>query len=232
MNKQRDPEVRTAGDSAVLVVFGDEISRELYGRVRALAAALTRDAVEGIGELVPSYAALMIHFDTLTLSLDQVREIVLARTDQPPQPENGEYRLRVLPTVFGGAYGPDLPDSARRLGLSEEDLIRLFTEATYTVYMLGHTPGNPYMGGLPPRLALPRLERPRERVPAGTVALAHQATVYPFTAPGGWRWLGRTSVKLFDPTQDPPNHLDADDRVRFAPVSEGEYLELGGEKCP
>ena len=231
MSQRSAPDVVPAGDAAVLAVFGEEISPDLYARVRALAKAIESNPIPGLGELVLSYAALMVYFDPLALSFEQVKSLVMERVGQAVPTDVGESRLRELPTVFGGCYGIDLPDVARQLGLSESEVIRIFCDATYTVYMLGHTPGNPYMGGLPPRLAMPRLERPRERVPAGTVALAHQATVYPLTSPGGWRWLGRTPIKLFDPSADPPNYLQAGDRVRFIPISEEEYLRMGGEKC-
>ncbi len=225
------PKIVPEGDAAALVVLGDEISPELNARVRALAAAFDRDAVPGVRELVPAYCTLLVHYDPLVLTLGQVEALVMERIGERLPSDNGGSRLRELPTVFGGPYGPDLADVSRHLQLSEEEVVHLFTAATYTVYMLGHTPGNPYMGGLPPRLAMPRLERPRERVPAGTVALAHQATVYPFTGPGGWRWLGRTPVKLFDSSADPPNYLQAGDWVRFVPIGEEEYLRLGGKKA-
>jgi inhibitor of KinA len=226
------PKIVPAGDAAALVVLGDEISPEMNTQVRALAAAFERDVMPGVRELVLAYDTLLIHYDPLVLTFDQISILATTKAGEPLPLESEESRLREIPTVFGGAYGPDLRDVARHLHLFEEEVIRIFLEADYTVYMLGHTPGNPYMGGLPPRLAMPRLERPREKVPAGTVAIAHQACIYPLNiAPGGFRWLGRTAVKLFDPAVDPPNYLQAGDRVRFLPIGEEEYLKMGGVKC-
>ena len=230
MSENSFPRVDPAGDAALLVTLGDEISLELNARVRALAQALEGRAVRGMREVVIAYATLLVFYDPLAATFEEVRDQVLALAGQTASVVVGEARLREIPTVFGGAYGPDLPSVAQRVGLSEDEVIREFTEATYTVYMLGFAPGNPYLGGLPPHLALPRLESPRERVPAGTVAIANQATIYSLTSPGGWRWLGRTYLKLFDPTADPPVLLQDGDRVRFVPISEEEYLRMGGEK--
>jgi len=225
------PEVVPAGDAALLVTLGDEISLQVNGRVRALARAIEKKKPEGVQEIVIAYATLLVFYDPLVTSFDQVRDRVLALAGEEAASEAATPRVIEIPTVFGGAYGPDLPSVGKLLGMSPEDVISEFTGATYTVYMLGFAPGNPYLGGLPPHLALPRLESPRERVPAGTVAIANQATIYSLTSPGGWRWLGRTYLKLFDPKADPPVLLQDGDQVRFVPISEEEYLARGGEKA-
>lgn len=224
------PQVVPAGDAALLVVLGDEISLEVNARVRALAQAIESRSIPGVREVVIAYATLLVYYDPLRLSFEETRALVLELVKESPAVTNQQARLREIPTVFGGAYGPDLLSVAQHKKMTEEEFLRRYTEVTYTVYMLGFSPGNPYLGGLPPELAMPRLESPRERVPAGTVAIANQANIYSLTSPGGWRWLGRTPLKLFDPTKDPPVYLQDGDQVRFLPISEGEYLRMGGEK--
>lgn len=225
------PSVIPAGDAAVMAAFADEITLEVNSRVHALAHAIDRRQLPGVLDLVVAYSTLLIHYDPLTITFDDVEKVVREAVAAGLNHDMGETRLRELPTVYGGCYGPDLPEIARMVGMSEEEVIRLHSEAIYTVYMLGFAPGFPYLGGLPPQLALPRLETPRERVPEGTVAIANQTTIYAVTSPGGWRWVGRTPVKLFDPSKDPPTYVVAGDKVRFVPISEEEYLAMGGEKC-
>ena len=225
------PRVIPAGDAAVMVSFADEIILEVNSRVHALSHAIDQGHLPGVLDLVVAYSTLLIHYDPLVISFDDVEMAVREAVAAGLNHDLGESRLRELPTVYGGCYGPDLPEIARMVGMSEDEVIRLHSEAIYTVYMLGFAPGFPYLGGLPPQLALPRLETPRERVPEGTVAIANQTTIYALTSPGGWRWVGRTPIKLFDPSKDPPTYLVAGDRVRFVPISEVEYLAMGGERC-
>jgi inhibitor of KinA len=216
-----EPRFLLAGDAGLVVEFGDAIDPEINHRVHALARALTEHLLPGLGEAVPSYRSLLVHYDPLCLSYAEVESFVseaLQRCEgaTPPEP-----RLIEIPTVYGGEHGPDIGFVAEHNGLSVEEVVRLHSEATYTVYMLGFTPGFPYLGGLPNALAAPRLETPRQRVPAGSVGIAGAQTgVYPLATPGGWRLIGWTPVALFDPARTPPALLHPGDQVRFVPVEE------------
>lgn len=214
-----------------MVAFSDEISLEVNSRVHALARSLHERRLLGVEDLVVAYSTLLVQYDPLTLGFEDVEREVRLALDNTRGHREVQPRMMEIPTVYGGCYGQDVPEIARRTGLSEEEVIRRHSSAIYTVYMLGFSPGLPYMGGLPPELALPRLETPRERVPEGTVAIANQTVVYALTSPGGWHWVGRTPVKMFDPTKDPPTFLTAGDKVRFVPITEAQYLAMGGEKC-
>jgi inhibitor of KinA len=110
-------------------------------------------------------------------------------------------------------------------GISPEEVIHLHTAATYRVYMIGFMPGYAYMGEIPERLATPRKETPRTRVPAGSVGIAQRQTgIYPAESPGGWQIIGRTPIALFDPRTWPPAALDMGDMVQFHPISPEAYL--------
>ena len=125
-------------------------------------------------------------------------------------------RLIQVPVRYGGEYGPDLDDVARHAGLTADDVVRLHTGAEYAVYMVGFSPGFPYLAGLPERLAMPRLDSPRQAVPIGSVGIGGRQTgIYPVETPGGWRIIGRTSLRLFTPDADPPTLFQLGDRVRF-----------------
>jgi inhibitor of KinA len=136
-----------------------------------------------------------------------------------------------IPVCYGGEYGPDLEFVARHNGLDAEEVIRIHTAGEYLVYMIGFTPGFPYLGGLSARIAAPRLEKPRFKVPGGSVGIAGRQTgIYPLTAPGGWRLIGRTPLSLFTPALDPPCLLRPGDAVTFKAISREEYERLREER--
>ena len=209
--------IRPASDRSLLISFGDEISLEASLEIRRLTHAL--EGTRAILNLHPAFASLLIDFDPrLRTHADieaQVREKMAsaaARQDEPA-------RTVEIPVAFGGEAGPDLDDVARHTGLSPEAVIERFSAADFTVYFVGFSTCFPYLGGLPPELATPRLSAPRKHVPAGSVAIGgSQGGVYPLSSPGGWRLIGRTSLRLFDPAATPPPLLRMGDRVRFLPL--------------
>ncbi|HZK67325.1 MAG TPA: 5-oxoprolinase subunit PxpB [Chloroflexota bacterium] len=219
-----------AGDAAALVAFRDEMSLEVTARVHALAKAVEEAQPSALIEVVAAYSTLLVHYDPLRLSFDQLESLIhrLMETGLQGRPLDG--RVREIPTVYGGPYGPDIPELSARLHLTEEEIIQMHSGASFTVCCLGFAPGQPYVIGLPPQLAMPRRERPRELVPGGSVLIANQTTVYPIANPTGWWLVGRTPLKLFDPLANPPTYLQPGDQMKFIPVTEDEYLSMGGEK--
>lgn len=142
-------------------------------------------------------------------------------------PEKRAADVKTIPVCFGDAYGPDLEAVARHAGLTADETVELYCAAEYTVHLIGFTPGFPYLGGLPERLACPRRSVPRAEVPAGAVGIAGEQTgIYPLAVPGGWQLIGRTPLRLFDPQREPVCLLQPGDRVRFAPVTPARYEEL------
>ncbi len=225
------PTFLPAGDSALLVTLGDRIDLETNRRAHALAARLMHSPLPGLGEAVPGYATLLVYYDPLALSYEQVLAWVQARlpsrlgglaartvdetsagtTTGLPTPRRIE-----VPVIYGGEHGPDLEFVAQHSGLSPEEVIRRHTAHDYPVYLVGFTPGFPYLGGLDETIAVPRLPSPRQRVPAGSVGIAGQQTgIYSVDSPGGWRLIGWTPLKLFDPQRNPPALLAPGDVVRF-----------------
>ena len=207
------PRVRAFGEAALLVELGEAFDESLAGWARALA-----DAWE-MGPAVPAYASVLLRFDPERIE-PEIAERSLSdllasgpmysiRSEMKPQ-------LVTIPTRYDG---PDLADVAQRSGLSVDDLIKVHSDREYSAVFLGFMPGFAYCGRLDPRIVAPRLDRPRERVPAGAVAVADgQTAVYPFASPGGWRLIGSTDVVMFDPAADEPARLRAGDRVRFVPA--------------
>lgn len=210
------PRIAPLGDSSLLIQFGSEIDILVNQRVHALAGLLETSPFEGIIETVPAYATLLVHYDPLAVSYSKVRDMLRAKIAQAEETVARKPRRIEVPVRYGGEAGPDLESVARHLHLQVEDVIRLHSEKTYTVYMMGFTPGFPYMGKLDDALVMPRLETPRTRVPAGTVAIAGSQTgIYPIASPGGWQLIGWTPLQLFDPNSDTPFLFAPGDEVKF-----------------
>jgi len=210
------PKIVPLGDSALLVQMGDEINITINQHVHALASVINRFPIEGILETVPAYSTLVIHYDPLILTYSNVSQWVRRKLEQDQDSKPGTPRLIEVPVNYGGAYGSDLASVAAYHNLKIEDVIRIHSERTYIVYMMGFTPGFPYMGKLDDAIVTPRLEVPRTNVQQGTVAIAGSQTgIYPLTSPGGWRLIGHTSLVLFDPNDDTPILFAPGDEVKF-----------------
>ena len=213
------------GDSALLVELGDKIDSAVNQRVHALNALLRTKNIAGIIETVPAYCTLLIHYDPLILTFDQVTLWVRDKLTQVDDSLNRKPRQLEVPTRYGGASGPDLEAVAVSKGISAADVVRIHSEREYTVYMMGFTPGFPYLGTLDERLIMPRLETPRTLVKAGTVAIAGSQTgIYPLDSPGGWHLIGWTPLKLFDPTSEAPFLFFPGDIIKFIPLESDSLL--------
>lgn len=213
-----------ASDSSLLVEFGHEISPESHESVLVLFEALRAQHDNRIRNLHPAYASLLIDFDPLQLTHDEMASRVGALMDLAPGSENATGRSITIPVCYEPEFGPDLTAVAGHNGISEQEVIRLHTSAIYRVYFLGFSPGFAYLGGLPPQLRTPRLATPRKRVAAGSVGIAGDQTgVYPLDSAGGWQLIGRTSVRMFDALTDPPTLLQPGDEVRFRAIDRAAF---------
>lgn len=211
------PGVVPFGESALLVELGDEFQESIVSWARAIAD--NWETIVKLGPAVPAYASVLLRFDPLKTApaeAEKVAQAIVARGQFMPTLGKEPRRLIEIPTTYDG---PDLAETAERSQLSVEEVIALHAGREYTAYFLGFLPGTAYCGRLDPRIVAPRLERPRERVPAGSVAIADgQTIVYPLASPGGWRLIGRTDLAMFDPGADDPVRIRAGDHVRFVPL--------------
>jgi len=224
------PRFLPAGESHLTVEFGQVIDPTVNQAVHALDRRLKTSGLLGFKESVPAYASLLISYDPVQLS---TAALIAHCTDflQVGDQDRTLWRETVeIPVLYGGEWGPDLSEVAPKIGLSPEAVIELHAQVEYTVYMIGFMPGYPYLGGLDPRLSLPRLATPRTKVPAGSVAIAElQAGIYPLESPGGWHLLGRTPLRLYRPDFSPPVLLKAGQGVRFRPITHEEYAYIQAE---
>jgi KipI family sensor histidine kinase inhibitor len=209
--------IRPASDRSLLISFGEEISVPNHRQVLRLTHAL--HGAPGILNLHPAFASVLVDFDPRRRTHEQIEELVRERLASATEREAEPPRTVEIPVRYGGDHGPDLEDVASHTGLSAEQVVERFAAAEYLVYFVGFATCFPYLGGMPPELATPRLGAPRKQVAAGSVAIGGaQAGVYPLPSPGGWRLIGRTDLRLFDPAGEPPGLLRMGDRVRFLPV--------------
>lgn len=208
-----------AGDAAVTVLFEPRIDPDVNRRAIHLAAAAERLDIAGVRDVVPTYSAVTVYFDPLRTDieglLDGLQTAAGAVLTSPVDAEDSGREI-VVPVRYGGEEGPDLADVAGYAGCSEDEVIRRHTARRYRVYMLGFLPGFAYMGTVDSTIAMPRRETPRQAVAAGSVGIAGvQTGVYPLEAPGGWRLIGRTHLRPFDPDRDEPFLFRPGDVVRF-----------------
>lgn len=208
------PRVLPFGEGALLVELGEEFQENVVSWARGIADRW--ETVLRHGPAVPAYASALLRFDPLRVSpadAENDAQSMLAPGQFMPIAADEPRRVVEIPTTYDG---PDLAETAERSRLSVEQLIALHAERVYTAYFLGFLPGTAYCGRLDPRIVAPRLERPRDRVPAGSVAIADgQTIVYPLASPGGWRLIGRTELAMFDPGAAEPARIRAGDHVRF-----------------
>lgn len=223
------PRILPCGEAALTVELGDRIAPEIHERVVALGKAL--EGIPGVGALVPTYRSLFVEYDPLEISYEALCLRVeaaaagatraAARTEPSPVVE--------IPVCYHPDLGPDLEDLARRHGLTPAEVARLHTAPTYRVYMLGFTPGFLFLGGLDPRLHTPRRPEPRQRVAAGSVGIAGAQTgVYAIESPGGWQLIGRTPLRMFDPSRENPAVALPGMGVRFRAIDMETFHRMAG----
>jgi KipI family sensor histidine kinase inhibitor len=192
--------LRPVGRSAALV--------EVVDAPAALAlAGWARSAGVDAVEVVP--AARTVLFDGVP-DLAVLADVLAGWTPTDAPAPGG---LVEVPVTYDG---PDLDFVAEAWGTDRAGVVARHTGVEYVAAFCGFAPGFSYLSGLPADLAVPRLESPRSKVPAGSVGLAGTwCGVYPTASPGGWRLLGRTEATLWDQSREQPALLAPGTRVRF-----------------
>ena len=219
--------VKPVGDCAVLAVFGDTVDEDINAAVTVLERLLKDAKLPGVGETIPAFASLLIHYDPLETDYRTVADTLIGLDIDFGSKDHTESRTVDITVCYGVEYGEDLAFVARQSGLREEEVIALHSGRTYRIYMLGFLPGFPYLGGLDEKLHTPRLSDPRTRIPAGSIGIGGEQTgIYPLESPGGWQLIGRTPLKLFDPEKGGELPYRAGDFIRFVPVGTDEFRAM------
>ena len=212
------------GDAALIAETTEEISESAYRRIQGLARAITENPPKGVLELIPAYRSLLVVYDSLFTDYSSMETMIRGLTSYVEVVVDPAVEIVRIPVCYESPYCLDLEEVARHTGLSPREVVELHTAGTYLVYMIGFTPGFPYLGGMSERIAAPRRLSPRTRIPAGSVGIADRQTgIYPMASPGGWNIIGRTPTTLFDPAREPPALLKAGQYIHFDPICSDEF---------
>ncbi|EIJ82214.1 KipI [Bacillus methanolicus PB1] len=231
-----DYRLQPLGDNAVIIELGEDINIETQQIIKMIASLLDNNPPEWMIEYIPAFTTATIFYDPFKITnllnneilpydyvCGQLQQLLAGlKADKTIKP-----RVVKIPVCYGGEFGPDLEYVASFNGLTTEEVINIHSSGDYLVYMIGFAPGFPYIGGMSEKIATPRRETPRLKIPSGSVGIAGKQTgVYTIETPGGWQLIGRTPLKLFRPDEEPPSLLMTGDKIKFVPISYNVYKEM------
>ncbi|MTH52843.1 5-oxoprolinase subunit PxpB [Bacillus mangrovi] len=220
-------------EQALLIEFGQAPSEEIRLAIRQFTEELDQHRFPWLVEYIPAFTNVTLLFDLQYFRDERdphaviEEEVSLILSAKQSDTHSKAIHTVKIPVCYDEEFGMDLDEVAAHNGISKEEVIEIHTSGHYPVYMIGFSPGFPYLGGMSEKIAAPRKEKPRPKIPAGSVGIAGTQTgVYPMETPGGWQIIGRTPLRLFDAEQNPPALLKAGDSVEFYAISKEEYDRL------
>jgi inhibitor of KinA len=215
------------GDTAIRVQWGEEFSTEINKEIRSFSLLLEKEKIQGVIEWIPAYTSITLFYDPYKISYGELKKKINQLHKKQYQFELPSPELIHIPTHYGGQVGPDLITVAEYNQLSVDEVIDIHSNSEYLIYMMGFTPGFPYLGRMSKEIATPRLNTPRAKIPPGSVGIAGEQTgIYSMETPGGWQLIGRTPLRLYDPYRDSPMLLKAGNYLKFMPISKEEYESI------
>ena len=210
-----------AGDTALVAEFGQQIDAHINDRVHAMAHWIRETRLRGITEVIPTFRSLLICYDPCKVTYHRLVQKLQKWNCANAAVTASEKIIHRIPVCYDG---PDLGDMEQLTGLTREEIIAIHSSTDYKIHMMGFLPGFVYLGGLDPRICAPRLDTPRTKIEAGSVGIGGSQTgVYPVASPGGWRILGFTPIKFYDPDRTEPILCKAGEYIRFVPISRKEF---------
>ena len=238
-DKFGNPTIHIAGENALIIYFSEHLDSEVSAKVQQAEQLIRKEAIDttsfDIIDIVPSYASILVVFNLSTTDYHQIRSQlrVLLRDSVENVKEDlslSEEKVVEIPVYYSVDSGPDLKVIAKQKGLTIEQVINIHMSRNYRVFAIGFAPGFAYLGEVDSRIASPRLNTPRMKVPKGAVAIAdRQTAVYPSCSPGGWNLIGLSPIDMFDINATPIMPVKVGDLVRFTSITFDEFLLLGGE---
>lgn len=235
MPEQNSYQLFALGETALVIDFGNIIDEEKNRQVHQLYYKLTKNPFPGMIEAVPAYSSLTIFYDILFIQkkfnpassvFEWVKNSIVTFLSEDLKIETKISGSVRIPVCYDLQFGKDLPSIAEKNKLSLEEIIKLHTDKSYRVYMLGFIPGFPYMAAVDERIASPRKKEP-VMVEAGSVGIAGRQTgIYPFNSPGGWQIIGQTPIRLFNKDEREVTLFKPGDLVSFYSITIDEFKNI------
>ena len=221
------PLITNAGDQAITITFGETIDTQISSFVFEVSESLRSFQLDGILDIIPSYCSIMIQYDPLVITSSYIYAIckeLCSAIKSNPLPKKS--RIISIPVLYEKDYAPDLEFVSKHTGLSIDEIIKIHTTHIYTVFMIGFTPGFPYMGISPKKLTVPRKNTPSQQILAGSVGLAENQTgIYPIESAGGWQIIGNTPINFFDISLISPSLFNIGDQIKFEALNNKEEYD-------
>ena len=226
MSLNHTPQFILASDRSILVKFGHEISEEFHQRVFAFTDFVLNNRIKSVVNIHPAYSSVLFTID-LNADLKETLSIIKESWQTSTQLDIPKMRQVKIPVLYGGKVGKDMNRISQYTGLNQSEIIQCHEGGLYKVYFTGFSPGFPYIGGMDPSLSTPRLNTPRQQVPAGTIGVAAEQTgIYPLSSPGGWNLIGQTPIKIFDWHHPTDLRLRMGDSIKFISITKKEFDQL------
>ena len=220
---------KIASADSIIIYFAESISKKNATIVQNNYILLKNLNHDGIIDITPSYTSILLHYDLKYFTNDLIIEFLKQNLSLEIDIEKEEGRLIEIPIYYDTEIGFDLERISRLSKLDITEIIRIHSSTVYSVYTIGFLPGFAYLGEVDKKIATPRLETPRTKIPKGSLGIAdNQSAVYPVASPGGWNIIGRTYLDMFDKNLDGFSYLSVGDRVKFKPIDRNEFIKNGG----
>ncbi len=224
------PRIEVAGEDSLIIYFGNQVNKDISKKISLLKGRLAEELSNCLIELIPSYVSLLVIFDPLESDYYAVKKAISKHLTLNVSETTVDNNIVEVPVYYSEQSGPDLKNIAKTSKLSVDEVIKIHQEKTYQVFAIGFAPGFAFLGEVDARIATPRLDTPRAKVPKGAVAIADQQTaIYPEQSPGGWNLIGLCPLPLFEPNAKPHLPYQVGDSVKFTAISKTQFLELGGQ---
>lgn len=236
MSNLPDYTIFPLGDQATTISFGNSISEEQNNKVIALRNWIENNSFPGIRDLVVAYSSLTVIYDsyhvksqTSDTAFQFVKSFLQQALTKISSQKNASSKEIRIPVCYDEFFSPDMDFICNETKLDRNEIIQIHCGRKYKIYMIGFLPGFPYMAEVDKQIAIPRKEKPRQLVEAGSVGIAGiQTGIYPVNSPGGWQIIGRTPLKLLDTSNEVPVKMEAGDVVEFFPITKEEFVKLQG----
>jgi urea carboxylase len=247
------------GDEFLFVEVSEAMSLPANFKVMSIAGRLSHAQLDGIVDICPANASLLVRFNPDVLPPDQLEGAVrdIERDLMNHQEQALETRIIEVPVWYEDPFtaevaqrfregfhqepeGSDIDYAAKVNGLENAaEFIQRHHEQPWLVSMVGFVAGLPFLFQLVDRdkqLEVPKYLSPRTDTPKLTVGHGGCfGCIYSVRGAGGYQMFGVAAAPIFDPAQTLEDFRDfmvffrPGDIVKFKPVTESEYNGIQDE---